>query len=245
MASRQPWRPALAHAVVRSMRRHPIFTALSRDQVRQMLRTGRVETLAAGQQLYARGDASDRFFLVLEGQVNLSLHSPDGAEKIIDMHTPGQVFAEAVAFMERPVYQMTATAATAARVQGFLNQVYIGLLQQDPGACMRVIRHLSSRLHDRIREIEGIALQSATSRLVRLLDARLPADDADQATLHLRETRQELAAYLAIKPETLSRTLRALTDSGAIVVRGRTIGVPSRARLRRYLDELGDERRFD
>jgi CRP-like cAMP-binding protein len=58
----------------------------------------------AGQVLYSRGDASTRFFLVLEGQVNLSLHSREGDENIIDIQGPGQVFAEAVSFMARPVY---------------------------------------------------------------------------------------------------------------------------------------------
>lgn len=107
--------------------------------------------------LYSRGDASTRFFLVLEGQVNLSLHSREGDENIIDIQGPGQVFAEAVSFMARPVYQMTATAATAARVLGIPNHDYLEILLGNPRACRPVLQHLSARLHLRIREIEGIA----------------------------------------------------------------------------------------
>jgi len=225
------------HPAFLAMGQHPMFAALARGQLQRLLRAGRVEQLVAGQVLYSRGDASSRFFLVLEGQVNLSLHSRDGVEKIIDLQGPGQVFAEAVAFMAQPVYQMTATAATAARVLGIPNQEYVEILLGNPSACRQVLQHLSSRLHVRIREIEGITLESATSRVARLLDSRMPPDGASSARIRLTETRQELASYLAMKPETLSRSLRVLADQGAVTVQGRTIDVLSRVRLRAYLDD--------
>jgi CRP-like cAMP-binding protein len=214
-----------------------MFAALPRDQLQRLVRAGRMEQLVAGQVLYSRGDASIRFFLVLEGQINLSLHSREGVEKIIDIQGPGQVLAEAVAFMARPVYQMTATAATAARVLGIPNQDYVEILLGNPGACREVLQHLSSRLHVRIREIEGITLESATSRVARLLDGRMPPGATSRARIRLAETRQELASYLAMKPETLSRALRVLADDGAVAVQGRTIDVVSRARLRSHFDD--------
>jgi len=227
-----PLRVTERHPAFVSLDQHPMLAALAHHQLQRLLHVGRIEHLVAGQVLYARGEGSTRFFLVLEGQVNLSLHSRDGVEKIIDIQGPGQVFAEAVAFMARPVYQMTATAATAARVLGIPNQEYIEMLLGNPKACRQALQHLSSRLHVRIREIEGITLESATSRLARLLDSRMPAEATDTARIHLTETRQELASYLAMKPETLSRALRVLADHGAVAVQGRTIDVVSRARLR-------------
>lgn len=233
-----PLRVTERHSALLAMGQHPMFAALVHDQLQRLIHAGRVEHLVAGQVLYSRGEESTRFFLVLEGQVKLSLHSREGVEKIIDIQGPGQVFAEAVAFMARPVYQMTATAATAARVLGIPNQIYVETLLGSPTACRQVLQYLSSRLHVRIREIEGITLESATSRLARLLDRRMPADATDAARIRLTETRQELASYLAMKPETLSRALRVLADHGAVVVQGRTIDVVSRVRLRSHLDDV-------
>jgi CRP/FNR family transcriptional regulator, dissimilatory nitrate respiration regulator len=237
-----PLRVTERHSALLAMGQHPMFSALAHDQLQRLLNAGRTEHLDAGQVLYSRDEASTRFFLVLEGQVNLSLHSRDGVEKIIDIQGPGQVFAEAVAFMARPVYQLTATAASAARVLGIPNQDYVETLLANPKACRQVLQHLSSRLHLRIREIEGITLESATSRVARLLDGRMPAEATDTARIRLTETRQELASYLAMKPETLSRALRVLADNGAVVVQGRTIDVVSRVRLRSHLDDAANFR---
>lgn len=232
-----PLRVTERHRAFLAMAQHPMFSALAHDDLQRLLHAGRIEQLAAGQVLYARGDPSSRFFLVIEGQVNLSLHSREGVEKIIDIQGPGQVFAEAVAFMARPVYQMTATASTAARVLGIPNQDYVEMLLGNPTACRQVLEHLSARLHLRIHEIEGITLEGSTARVARLLDSRMPADATETARIRLTETRQELASYLAMKAETLSRALRELADHGAIAVRGRTIDVVSRHRLRSHIDD--------
>lgn len=221
--------------VLHYMRHHPMFAGLSDDQLDRMLADGRIESIADGQQLYARGDASSRFYLVLDGQINLSLHSADGNEKIVDIFGPGQLFAEAVVFMENPTYQLSAFAASGASVASFRNATYLGILRESPDICMRVLRHLSNRLHVRIREIEGLTLETATHRVVRLLESRLPPGEDGPVTIVLGESRQELASYLSMKPETMSRVLRTLSASGALAVRGRLVDVASRAHLRENL----------
>ncbi len=88
----------------------------------------------------------------------------------------------------------------------------------------------------RIREIEYLTLESATHRLVRMIESRLPHDAPGPTEITLQESRQELASRLSMKPETLSRILRALSDGGAIVVDGRSLKVPDRRRLLAFLD---------
>jgi CRP-like cAMP-binding protein len=94
-----------------------------------------------------------------------------------------------------------------------------------------MLGHLSQRLHMLIRDIEYLTLESATHRLVRLIDGRIPAGATGPVEITLLESRQELASLLSMKPETLSRILRHLADSGAIVVHGRVLQVPDRKKL--------------
>jgi CRP-like cAMP-binding protein len=101
-----------------------------------------------------------------------------------------------------------------------------------------MLGHLSQRLHMRIREIEYLTLESATHRLVRLIEGRLPAGEDGPTEVTLQESRQELASRLSMKPETLSRILRQLSDAGAIDVHGRVLRVPDRSRLLAVLDAV-------
>jgi CRP-like cAMP-binding protein len=69
-----------------------------------------------------------------------------------------------------------------------------------------------------------------------MIEGRLPADTDGPAEIQLQESRQEIASRLSMKPETLSRILRTLSDSGAISVQGRVLRVPSRRQLLAILD---------
>jgi CRP-like cAMP-binding protein len=218
------------------IRAHHLFAGLSPPQLQRLLATAHIDAAEAGQLLFDRGQPAKHFYVVLEGQVNLVLYSKTGEEKIVDILLPGQSFAEAVMFMAGPVYPVSAVAATPSRIARFSSQEYIAMLRESPETCLRMLGHLSQRLHMRLREIEYLTLESATHRLVRMLEGKLPAGTDGPAEVLLQESRQEIASRLSMKPETLSRILRHLSDAGAIEVRGRTLMVPSRARLVAILD---------
>ena len=219
-----------------SLRGHHLFAGLSPQQMQRLLTASHVDEYEAGQLLFDRGQPAQFFFIVVDGQVNLVLYSKAGEEKIVDILGPGNSFAEAVMFMEAPGYPVSAVAAVQSQVARFSSHEYLAILRESPETCLRMLGHLSQRLHMRIREIEYLTLESATHRLVRLIESRLPTDTQGPAELTLQESRQELASRLSMKPETLSRILRHLSDAGAVVVHGRVLQVPDRKRLLAMLD---------
>jgi CRP-like cAMP-binding protein len=218
------------------LRGHHLFAGLAPAQLQRVFAACHVDNLEAGQVLFDRGQPAQCFYIVVQGQVNLVLYSKAGEEKIIDILGPGQSFAEAVMFMKSPGYPVSAVAVMRSQVARFPNREYLAILRESPDTCLRMLGHLSQRLHMRLREIEYLTLESATHRLVRHLEARLPPGHSGTAEITLQESRQEIASRLSMKPETLSRILRQLSDSGAIVVNGRVVQVPDRQRLLAVLD---------
>lgn len=219
-----------------AIRDHHLLAGLSPGQLQRLLAATHVDDFEAGQLLFDRGQPAQSFFIVLEGQVNLVLYSRSGEEKIVEILGPGHSFAEAVMFMEAPGYPVSAVAALRSRVARFSNAVYLAILRESPETCLRMLGHLSRRLHMRLREIEYLTLESATHRLVRLIEGRLPHEAPGPVEITLQESRQELASRLSMKPETLSRILRHLSDAGAIAVHGRVLQVPDRKKLLAVLD---------
>jgi CRP-like cAMP-binding protein len=218
------------------IRAHHLFAGLAPQQLQRLLATAQIEDAESGQVLFDRGQPAKHFYLVVDGQVNLVLYSKTGEEKIVDILGPGQSFAEAVMFMSGPVYPVSAVAAATSRIARFSSTEYVSMLRESPETCLRMLGHLSQRLHMRIREIEYLTLESATHRLVRLIENRMPPGTDGPVEVQLQESRQEIASRLSMKPETLSRILRHLSDSGVIEVHGRNLMVPSRTRLLSILD---------
>ena len=225
-------------ALLAGLRGHHLFAGLAPPQMQRLLTVSHVDEYEAGHLLFDRGQPASHFFIVLDGQVNLVLYSKTGEEKIVDIIGPGNSFAEAVMFMEAPGYPVSAVAAVQSTVARFPSREYMSILRESPETCLRMLGNLSQRLHMRIREIEYLTLESATHRLVRLIESRLPTDTQGPVEVTLQESRQELASRLSMKPETLSRILRHLADAGAIVVHGRILQVPDRQRLLAMLDTM-------
>jgi len=221
------------------IRSHHLFAGLSPPQLQRMLAGSTIDEAEAGQVLFDRGQPARDFFIVIDGQVNLALYSKGGEEKIVDILGPGQSFAEAVMFMAGAAYPVSAVAAGKSRIARFSSQEYVAILRESPETCLRMLGHLSQRLHMRIREIEYLTLESATHRLVRLIESKLPVGTDGPAEIVLPESRQEIASRLSMKPETLSRILRTLSDGGALAVEGRILRIPDRRRLLAFLDDPG------
>jgi CRP-like cAMP-binding protein len=198
----------------------PLFEPLDAEQRRRVLESARILHLERGQTLFVRGTPAQGFYLVLEGTIKLYLLSPEGEEKVVEVMQPGQTFAEAVMFMEQEAYPVNAAALTNLRLAAFSNPVFVQLLRESPRLALRMLATLSRRLHGLLHQIDELALQDATHRLVAYL-LMLPRDAQDGIDLDL--PKQVIAARLAITPETLSRTLAVLRERRLLTVEGERI----------------------
>jgi len=214
------------------LRANALFAALDEGHFERVADTTQPVYLDAGQVLFQRGDPAHAFFMVASGQVKLFLQSRDGNEKLVELENPGQCFAEAIMFMQGAAYPVSAAATEPTTVLSIPAREFLQALKQDIPACLRMLAVLSQRLHSKIREIEELTLENAGTRLVWHLLRRAASDSSGRLRVHLEESRQMLASQLAIKPETLSRLIRSLSEAGLIEVDGRDVVIVDTARLR-------------
>jgi len=214
----------LARTDIRELlQRHPLFVAFDDARFEQVAAAAQPVRLDPQQVLFQRGERARAFYVVVEGQVRLFLESPRGDEKIIALVNPGQAFAEAVMFMQAPMYPVSAGATEPTLLLSVPNADFLAALKDDTATCLRLLGAFSQRLMAQVQEIESLTLESAGNRLIRHLVRRAVRDPDGRLRVHFDETRQMLASQLSIKPETLSRLTRALTDAGLIEADGRDI----------------------
>jgi CRP-like cAMP-binding protein len=226
-------RPQYADAI----RPLALFAALDDEQFETLCRRMHAVPFEDGQILFQRGEPAKHFFVVLEGSVKLALQSRTGEEKVVERLGAGQSFAEALTFMDAPAYPLAAIGTEPGLAIAVPGPEYRTYLAESPATCLRLLAEMSRRMHGLVREIEELTLASATARLVRHvleLAAQQPGSSAPDGSLvvTLAEAKQSLAARLTIRPETLSRILRALAEDGIVTVEGRSIRVHDLARFR-------------
>lgn len=213
-----------------------LFKALTDEQLDEVMKSAHHLSLASHETLFERGDPAERFYLVSSGQVKLFLVSADGSEKIFEIIQSGQTFAEAIMFMEQHTYPVSVEAIMPSELYSFDMRTFRHILKESNETCFRLMSSMSQRLHSHIREINSLALQNATYRLVTYLLDQLPPDESrDTPAIHLETKKSIIASQLSIQPETFSRILSRLTKNGIISVSRQDIAVHNVQGLREFL----------
>ncbi|MEZ7912935.1 MAG: Crp/Fnr family transcriptional regulator [Propionivibrio sp.] len=213
----------------------PLFNSLGDDELARLARGTRELTAARGEILFHKGDAPSGFYLVLDGQVKLALTSARGNEKVVDVIGSGQTFGEAVMFMDA-THVVFAQALVETRLLLISRTVLLGELEKDPQLARKMLAALSMRLHHLIADVEAYSLHSGRQRIIGYLlrehDDTGEAAESNELAVRLPTSKGVVASRLNLTQEHFSRILHEFSDSGLIIVEGRTIRIPDVARLR-------------
>lgn len=213
-----------------------LFSALSAEQLQTVLRSMMRVRLMPPDILFSQGQPAERFYLVVEGGIDLFRLSEKGDEKVIDIIRPGQTFAEAVMFMAGHAYPVSARAELPSELLSFENRTFRRLLEDSPETCMRLLATMSRRLHHLVMEIDNLSLRDATHRLVQYLLQEVPEQQAGALSVKLDMPKHVLASRLSIQPETLSRILARMRAQELLAVSGSRIELRDIPALRRFLE---------
>jgi CRP-like cAMP-binding protein len=207
------------------LRGTPLLSRLSDSQLQRVSTHAVRHHLDEGQWLFSQGDPARRFYLVEKGQIRLFRLSPEGAEKVIEIVSPGQTFAEALMFLNTPRYPVCAAALAPVELIAIDARDFARMLRESVDTCFVVLGALSQRLRALIGEIDNLTLHTAKSRVARYLVAHCPED---RRAFELDVRKGVLASRLSVKPETFSRVIKQLTLDGAIEVHGAHITILDR-----------------
>ncbi|HHJ14973.1 MAG TPA: Crp/Fnr family transcriptional regulator [Gammaproteobacteria bacterium] len=226
---------ARRQAALEAMRHAVLFQDLDENQIDTIVRHARAARLREGDVLFEQERPAREIFLLTGGHVKLARISPDGHEKVIDLITPGNTFAEAIMFSRTPVYPVTATALVDSEVLCFEARTYLDILHQSTDACFAVMAQMSRRLHWQIGEIDRLTLHNAAFRLVNYLLEQAPSTALGSSCVCLDTPKHIIASRLSMTPETLSRTLSRLARDGLIEIQGECLLLRDVGRLRDYI----------
>lgn len=120
----------------------PLFSALSRSDLRQVVRVAEELDVPPGQALVTEGRTGREFFLILEGQANVRRNG----RKIATLG-PGQYFGE-LALIDRKPRSATVESATEMKLLVLGQREFAGLLESLPGVAAKLLSGLAHRLRE-------------------------------------------------------------------------------------------------
>lgn len=125
---------------VEALKRAPLFENLSRKELTELAKATEDMDVAAGKVLCREGDSGSEFFVIMEGEAEVTK-----AGKKLASRTSGEFFGE-VALIEEIPRTATVTAKTPLRFFVLTRRRFLRLLDEQPAVERKVMRALATRL---------------------------------------------------------------------------------------------------
>lgn len=162
---------------------------------------------AADSTIYNLGDAAGPLYFVEFGTVRVCRITADGRRQITAFHTAGDVFG----FEAAAEHDSYAESVDGAGVRVLRTSVG----NEPTGSILMLALKSLARMQNHLMVL---GRRTANERMAALL-LDLSERQADDSAVHLPMQRNDIADYLGITFETVSRILRAFKDQGIIRLR--------------------------
>lgn len=183
--------------------------------------------------LFAEKQPPTSIYVVLQGEVRLSINSTDGKRLSLRIARQGEIVGLTAMLTGNP-YEMTAETLFPSKIAPIGRRDFHGFLARNPEAYPAVVGELSRQMvlaTDQLRTV-GLA-GSAPEKLARLLLEWSESEQSDDGGARVRfsMTHEEIGQFIGASRETVTRTLTKLKRRRLVSFRGSMLEIPNRTAL--------------
>lgn len=189
----------------------PDAPLLTDDQRAQLARIATRVRVAPREVIYREETAASSVFIIAEGVVKAFKDLPSGRRWVTAFLFPADVFGLA----ENGHYVRTAQAVTAALLYKFDVNVLIETLKNDGDLQFKFLCKLTHEVREAQRQTILIGRKDAIGKLAMFI-RQLRREHEGSRDIDLPMTRSDIASYLGLSLESVSRATRALERRGVV-----------------------------
>jgi CRP/FNR family cyclic AMP-dependent transcriptional regulator len=217
-----------------------IFSKLTPKDIAELSKIIVLKKFEPDTAVFFQGEPSDALYMVLKGSVKVVEASSEGAEKILDILGPGEIFGE-LAMLDGHPRSATVTTCERTELGSLSRKNFQNFVATRPEVVWKVMESLCERIRKTSADILEMSSREVPYRLIaalHLLAEKHGQVAADGSCLvNLKFGVQDLAAMVGANRETVGRLLRQYEAEGLIELgKGKRLIIPDRAALGRALE---------
>lgn len=201
-----------ADATRTALARSPILKHLSEEGLARLSERGLALTMQSGAQLFARGEPGDALYVILEGEIEVSLLTAAAKQVRLASLGPGDIVGE-MAVLDDQGRSADAKALRRSRLVKLGRDTVREALLAEPEALFALVQNMASRLRATNDELEAAKGLDLRGRLARLL-----LRESENGTRLVQLTQTEMARQLSASREKVNRALHGFRATGAVAL---------------------------
>lgn len=192
----------------------PLFENLSQNDLENIFANSQILNFTKNNHIFSQNETAKNFYIIIEGQVKLFALNQEGQDSSILILKEGEILNDL--FLD--YFSLNSKAVENCKIFSFDLQDFRNKLTKYPNLAINLLLNLNSKNQKLLNHITKLKINNAKERLGEfLLEAAFEKKEKRQE-FKLKYSKNEIASYLGIKPETLSRVLKQLKDDDEITI---------------------------
>jgi CRP/FNR family transcriptional regulator len=220
-------------------RKSEFFKGLPAEALADFERLFAPSAYPSGVIIFSETEPCSGIYVVLDGEVKLSINSADGRRLSFRIAKAGEVLGLS-STISGGAYEMTADALYPAKIAHVARPAFLEFLSRYPAAYQVVAREMARTYNTACEQLRMVGLSmSVPERLARLLLVWSDEPEADrqperQARCRLSLTHEQIGEFIGASRETVTRTLTTFKNRRLVAQQGSMLTIPSRVALESY-----------
>ena len=215
----------------------PLFAGVGEADLSMLLKGAQIEKHGDGVELCTQGTPAERFFVVLDGHIELFMEEK-GRRSVIEIAQKPSVVGEAALFQDG-VYAHSARVVGYAKVLVLHAAPFVSGLEMKTDLALRMLGAMSIRLRGLIQQIGQLKLKTTAQRLAVFL-LGLTTKTEGMAKVRFPYDKRLAAENLGMSAESLSRALMRLAELGVESRADNEVVISDITALRDFCVEVGE-----
>jgi CRP-like cAMP-binding protein len=201
-------------------RKVPIFASLNDEELQKVVSLIIQKKYPKGSLICREGEPLENLLLINRGKVKIYRNSAEGKEQILYILAEGDFFGERNLLLKQKLAEYNAVTMEETMVCMITRQDCHQLLLQHPAIGLKIMEELCERIDKLENLLSSISPRDTDNRICLMLLEFCrkygKAQPDGGVIIDLPLNREEMANYIGVTRETVSRKLNALKEAGII-----------------------------
>lgn len=199
-----------------------IFSVLTEEQLAKLTSKITHKKYKKGQMIFFEGDISDKLYVINKGKIKIFKYTREGKEQILYILSEGD-FVGDLSLLKKDEFKFNAEALEDSNICVLTKDDFDGLLKENPEIAIEILQVVYDRIIKLENLIQSLSTKDIESRIAGLLLSFVKDFGVRKGStieLELPLSREDIANYIGVTRETISRKLSSMQEQGIIELVG-------------------------
>ena len=199
-----------------------IFSILEEPQLKEITDNITRKTYKKGEIIFFEGDISDKLYVINHGKIKIFKYTKEGKEQILYILSDGDFLGD-LSLLKKDEFKFNAEALEDISLCQLTKDDFDDIVMKNPEIALKILEVLYERIYKLENLIQSLSTKDIESRISGLLlsfikDFGVPQDN--DVKLEIPLSREDMANYIGVTRETISRKLNSMQEDGILELVG-------------------------